>query len=266
MQDDPGALSEVVVTGLASSVRRSNLGNAVSTVTSKQLVGTTVQPTLDGALYGKFTGSNISTNSGSPGGGISIKLRGITSLVANSQPLFIVDGVYYDNSSIKPGLNIVSKAATQGSTEFQDNQSNRIADLDPEDIDRIEILKGASAAAIYGARAAAGVVLITTKRGRSGKPRIELSHSIGVQMQLRKLGVRHEAKVIAAYGNDPNPGSALSIFRAANGRVINYEDELYGNKGLMNNSRISVSGGTDRTSYYEGATHKSNEPIVKGTG
>ncbi|HYK55721.1 MAG TPA: TonB-dependent receptor plug domain-containing protein, partial [Flavisolibacter sp.] len=160
MQEEAGALSEVVVTGLASSVRRSNLGNAVSTITSKQLVGTTVQPTLDAALYGKFPGSDISANSGAPGGGITIKLRGITSFVANSQPLFIVDGVYYDNSSIKPGLNVVSKAAGQGSTDFQDNQSNRIADLDPEDIDRIEILKGASAAAIYGSKAAAGVVLL----------------------------------------------------------------------------------------------------------
>ena len=144
LQEDIGKLEEVVVTGLASTVKRSNLGNAVSSVSAKQLTGTVIQPTMDAALYGKFTGSNISANSGAPGGGISIKLRGITSLVANSQPLFIVDGVYYDNSSIVPGLNLVSKAAGQGSTTFQDNQSNRIADLDPEDIDRIEILKGAS--------------------------------------------------------------------------------------------------------------------------
>lgn len=263
MQEEAGALSEVVVTGLASSVRRSNLGNAVSTITAKQLVGTTVQPTLDAALYGKFPGSDISANSGAPGGGITIKLRGITSFVANSQPLFIVDGVYYDNSSIKPGLNVVSKAAGQGSTDFQDNQSNRIADLDPEDIDRIEILKGASAAAIYGSKAAAGVVLITTKRGQSGKPRIELSHSIGFQEQLRKLGQREwsEAKALSAFGT-----TGADLYRAANGRTFNYENELYGNKGLMNNTRVSVSGGTDKTSYYVGATRKDDEGIVKNTG
>jgi len=160
---DNTRLSEVVVTGLASSVKRSNLANAVASVTGKELVGTTVQSTVDGALYGKFTGANISANSGAPGGGISMKLRGITSLVANSQPLFIVDGVYYDNSSINAGLNVVSKAAGQGSILFQDDPSNRVADLDPQDIDRIEILKGASAAAIYGSRAAGGVVIITTK-------------------------------------------------------------------------------------------------------
>ncbi|HYH15657.1 MAG TPA: carboxypeptidase-like regulatory domain-containing protein, partial [Flavisolibacter sp.] len=164
LRPDESNLQEVVVTGIASSVRRANLANAVASVSAKELVGTTVQPTLDAALYGKFTGANISANSGAPGGGISVKLRGITSLVANSQPLFIVDGIYYDNSSILPGLNSISRAAGQGSTDFQDNQSNRIADLDPEDIERIEILKGASAAAIYGSRAAAGVVIITTKR------------------------------------------------------------------------------------------------------
>lgn len=263
MQEGTNKLEEVVVTGLASSVKRSNLGNAVSTVTSKQLVGTTVQPTLDAALYGKFTGSNISANTGAPGGGISIKLRGITSLVANSQPLFIVDGVYYDNSSINPGLNSISKAAGQGSTNFQDNPSNRVADLDPEDIDRIEILKGASAAAIYGSRAAAGVVLITTKRGKSGKPRIELSHSIGVQMQLKKLGQRqwNETKVQDAFG-----AAGVAIFKAANGQIFDYENELYGHKGLMNNTRVSVSGGNEQTSYYVGFTHKDDEAIVKNTG
>src|SRR4029079_247297 len=170
-----------------------------------------------------------------PGGGISMKLRGITSLVSNSQPLFIVDGVFYDNSSINAGLNFISKAAGQGSTNFQDNPSNRIADLDPEDIDRVEILKGASAAAIYGSRAAAGVVLITTKRGKNGKPRIELSHSIGVQMQLRKLGQRQwtQAKVQAAYG-----ATGVTLYQAANGKTYDYEDELYGNKGLMNSTRV----------------------------
>ena len=263
MQEDVGRMEEVVVTGFASSVKRSNLGNAVSTISSKQLTGITVQPTLDAALYGKFTGSNVSANSGAPGGGISVKLRGITSLVGNSQPLFIVDGVYYDNSSIVPGLNAVSKAAGQGSTDFQDNQSNRIADLDPEDIDRIEILKGASAAAIYGSRAAAGVVLITTKRGRTGKPRIELSHSIGVQMQLRKLGQRQwtEEKVIAAYG-----AARVPLYRSANGVTYDYEEELFGNKGLMNNTRVSVSGGSEQTRYYLGFTRKDDEGIVKNTG
>ncbi len=260
---DNTKLTEVVVTGLATSVKRSNLANAVASVSGKDLVGTTVQSTVDGALYGKFTGANISANSGAPGGGITVKLRGITSLVANSQPLFIVDGVYFDNSSINAGLNVVSKAAGQGSILFQDDPSNRVADLDPQDIDRIEILKGASAAAIYGSRAAGGVVIITTKRGKTGKPRIEVAHSIGVQMQLRKLGQRQwdDAKVQAAFG-----ASGTAYYVAHSKKIYDYEKELYGNNGLMNNTRVSVSGGSDRTTYYAGFTRKDDEGIVKGTG
>jgi len=260
---DNTKLNEVVVTGLATSVKRSNLGNAVASVSAKDLVGTTVQPTVDGALYGKFTGANISANSGAPGGGISVKLRGITSLVANSQPLFIVDGVYFDNSSINAGLNVISKAAGQGSILFQDDPSNRVADLDPQDIDRIEILKGASAAAIYGSRAAGGVVIITTKRGRTGKPRIEIDHSIGLQMQLRKLGQRSwdDTKVQAAFG-----ASGLAYYTANGKKIYDYEKELYGNKGLMNNTRLSISGGNEKTTYYVGFTRKDDEGIVKGTG
>ena len=263
MSADNTKMSEVVVTGLASSLKRSNLANAVSTVTAKELVGTVQQATLDGALYGKFPGANISANSGAPGGGISMKLRGITSLVANSQPLFIVDGVLFDNSSIRAGFNIVSKAAGQGSTAYQDDPSNRIADLDPEDIDRVEILKGASAAAIYGSKAAAGVVIITTKRGKSGKPRIELSHSIGKQMQLRKLGQRDwdDDKVQAAGG-----AGALADWIANDRKIYNYEDELFGRKGWMNTSRVSVSGGNEATTYYVGFTRKNDEGIVKRTG
>ena len=263
LEEDIGNLEEVIVTGLASSVRRSNLANAVSTVSAKKLTGITSQSTVDGALYGKFPGSNISANSGAPGGGISIKLRGITSLLGNSQPLFIVDGVYYDNSSIQAGLNSVSKAAGQGSDRFQDNPSNRVADLDPQDIDRIEILKGASTAAIYGARAAAGVVIITTKKGKTGKPRIEIGQSIGWQEQLNKLGQRQwdANKVLAGYG-----AGGLDIYNANGGKVYNYEDELYGNKGLMQDSRLNISGGNDRTTYYAGFTYRDDEGIVKHTG
>jgi len=263
LEEDVGNLEEVIVTGLASSIKRANLAHAVGTVSAKQLVGTTTQPTVDGALYGKFAGANISANSGAPGGGISVKLRGITSLVGNSQPLFIVDGVYYDNSSIQAGLNSVSKAAGQGSTDFQDNPSNRVADLDPEDIERIEILKGASTAAIYGARAAGGVVIVTTKKGKAGKPRIEIGQSIGWQMQLKELGQRQwdTAKVRARYG--PN---GINVFNANGGKIYNYEEELYGNNGFMSNTRLSVSGGNDKTSYYAGFTYRDDEGIVKKTG
>ena len=127
----------------------------------------------------------------------------------------------------------------------------------------MEVLKGASTAAIYGARAAAGVVMITTKKGKTGRPRVELGQSIGQQMQLKELGQRQwdTAKVRAAYGSN-----GLNIYNANNGRTYNYEEELYGNNGFLSNSRIGVSGGNDRTSYYAGFTYRDDEGIVKHTG
>lgn len=112
MPESTEALEEVVITGLATSIKRSNAANAVATISAEELIGRTPAQTLDGALSGKFPGVTVTSSSGSPGGGISIRLRGITSINGNSQPLYIIDGVYIDNSSIfSGGLNDVSNAA-----------------------------------------------------------------------------------------------------------------------------------------------------------
>ncbi len=258
-------LDEVVVTGLATTVKRANLANSVASIDARKLTGVTTQQTMDGALYGKFTGANISANSGAPGGGITVKLRGITSLTANSQPLYIIDGVYLDNSAIKAGFDVVSLSQAGGSTSVQDDPSNRIADIDPEDIERIEILKGASAAAIYGSRAGAGVVIITTKRGQAGKTRVNLSQSFGANMLLKKLGQRQwdEQKVEQFFGAAEVPNFVAA--RNA-GKIFDYEEELYGNTGFLSNSRVSVSGGDDRTKFFGGLTYKNEDGIVKNTG
>ncbi|HJW30029.1 MAG TPA: carboxypeptidase-like regulatory domain-containing protein, partial [Saprospiraceae bacterium] len=190
LNEDITRMEEVVVTGLASSVKRSNLANSVASIPGSEISGITVPVTTQGALYGKFTGVNISANSGAPGGGMSFKLRGTTSINGSSQPLFIIDGIYVDNSSINSGNNIVSKAAAGGSTNFQDDPSNRLSDIDPNDIEKIEVLKGASAAAIYGSRAAGGVVIITTKRGQAGKTRVHVQQSVGWTEILNPQGVR----------------------------------------------------------------------------
>ena len=262
MEEDVARLEEVVITGLASTVKRSNLANAVSTVSAKDLTGSTNPQTLDGALYGKLTGANIVANSGAPGGGISMRLRGVTTINGSSEPLYIIDGVYIDNSAVSPGTNNASLSRTNGEiADEQDNAANRIADLDPNDIESIEILKGASAAAIYGARANAGVVIITTKRGKEGKTNINFSQDIGFTSILNSLGQRTftEANV---------PAAQLEAFRAArdNGRLIDYEDELYGETGILSNTRISATGGTEKTKFYVGASIADEEGIVKGTG
>ena len=181
LAEDVSRLDEVVVTGLSTSVKRRNLANAVATITSKELNGTAPAQTFDAALEGKISGAYINANSGAPGGGISVKLRGVTSVYGNTQPLYVVDGVFVDNTSTSAGLNAVTSALANGATTSnQDNPSSRIADLRAEDIENIEILKGASAAAIYGSKAAAGVVIITTKRGKQGKTNISLSQDLGL--------------------------------------------------------------------------------------
>ena len=139
MMESGEALDEIVVTGLATSIKRTNSANAVASISAEDLVGTTPPSTLDGAFYGKFAGAVVNANSGAPGGGLSVKLRGATSIQGNTQPLYIVDGVYVDNSSIASGLNAVSGAAAGGNSASlaQDNATNRIADINPEDIANI---------------------------------------------------------------------------------------------------------------------------------
>ncbi len=265
LSEDVTRMEEVVISGLATSVKRSNLANSVESISASELTGITVPTNTQAALYGKFKGVNISANSGAPGGGMSFKLRGTTSISGSSQPLFIIDGIWLDNSSIPAGLNIVSKAQGGGGTSNQDNPSNRLADIDPYDIEKIEVLKGASAAAIYGSRAAGGVVIITTKKGKSGKTVVRLSQSIGFTNMLRPQGVRQwtEERVLGS-----NFASSIDLYRSAvaNDQLHDYEDELFGNTGSMYNTRLSISGGSDRTQFFIGGTYKDEEGIVQNTG
>lgn len=261
MTDVENTLDEVVVTGLATSVKRSNLANSVASIDADKLTGITSQPTMDGALYGKFKGAEIRANSGAPGGGISVRLRGVTSIFGDQQPLFIVDGVYVDNSSISLGTNIVTEAAGGGNTATnQDDASNRIADIDPEDIENIEILKGASAAAIYGSRAAGGVVIITTKKGRAGRTRVSLSQTSGILRPLRLLGTRDWTPELI---EEEFGATERAAFEQQN---FNYESELFDRTGYLNTTRLNVSGGNAKTSFFVGGTFKSEDGLVENTG
>lgn len=265
LEESSESLDEVVISGLASSVKRSNAANAVASISAEQITGTTPPPTLDGALYGKFAGALVSQNSGAPGGGLSIKLRGATSIQGNTQPLYIIDGVYVDNSSISAGLNAVSAASAGGSASNQDNPTNRIADINPDDIQNIEILKGASAAAIYGSRAAAGVVIITTKKGKAGETQFKFGQSFGWTQVTKLLGLRNynEQRVEDSFGPDAVP---LFIAARDEGRLVDYEEEIFGEKGLISKTNFSMSGGDTKTRFYAGVTHSNENGIVKNTG
>jgi len=267
MAEDIARLDEVVVTGLASGVKRSNSGNAVATISASELMGNTTPQTVDNALYGKLTGVNINANGGSPGGGVSVQMRGISTLGAgSSQPLYIIDGVYVNNSSIRNGRSQVSGATGGQSSATQDDAANRIADINPEDIERIEVLKGPSAAAIYGTRANAGVIIITTKKGVAGQSRVSFSQDIGFAQgqNFQNFDDWDVAKVNTYFGSQAQLDALAAA--EAEGRVTNWEDYFYGEKPLLLNTQLNISGGSDKTQFYVSGGILSEDGIIKNTG
>ena len=158
LQPDVAQLDEVVVTGVSSATSRKQLGNAISTVSADDISNTGTGNVL-GALSGKVMGALITQNSGDPAGGVSIRLRGASTINGSSDPLYIVDGVIVDNSS----QNVINLNADAMGTSFAAGQ-NRLVDINPNDIERIEVINGAAAAAIYGSLASNGVVQIFTKK------------------------------------------------------------------------------------------------------
>lgn len=268
MEPDVVGLDEVVVTGLASSIARENLANAVTKIDADDIAGNVDPSTLDGAMQGKLAGVDITSQSGAPGGGINVQMRGISTLGAgSSQPLYIIDGVYVNNSQISTGRSSVDGAGG-GS---QDNSANRLADLNPDEIQSLEVLKGPSAAAIYGQRANAGVVIITTKRGEGGQTRVNFSQELGTVSALNLLGVASwsEDKIDLIYGEGTDAAAReKERFNQAqqNGNLFDYEEELYGNVGLARNTQLEISGGNEQTQFFVAGGLKDEDGIIENTG
>lgn len=259
---DPLRLSDVVVTGQATAVDRRNLANAVATVSGEEVSRVSAQ-TVEQALQGKVVGASIQSNSGAPGGGMQMRLRGVTSINGSSEPLYVVDGVVLSNIAIPSNQNAVTRS-TQGSNPSltQDAQVNRIADLNPNDIENIEVLKGASASAIYGSRASNGVVIITTRRGRAGERRMNATQRIGVSKVSNTLGSRTFttlADATTAFG-----ASAANFFTP--GVVYDHEQELAGHSPMSSESVVDVSGGDADTRYFASGLWKHDGGIIDNTG
>ncbi|MBI4421400.1 MAG: TonB-dependent receptor plug domain-containing protein, partial [Gemmatimonadetes bacterium] len=183
-------LEAIVVTGQASGVERKNLANAVATVNAEQLA-TVPAVSVDQALQGKLAGATIVQSSGAPGGAGVVFLRGVTSITGAFTPLYVIDGVIASNVALPRGSNFVTQAARGSTIATQgENAVNRISDLNPNDIENIEVLKGAAASAIYGSKASNGVILITTKRGRVGAPQFSITQRFGVSAVSQLMGTR----------------------------------------------------------------------------
>ena len=267
MEPDVLRQDEVVVTGLVSTVKRRNAANAVASVSGDDLVNAPTQ-TLDQALSGQFAGVNIRRNTGAPGGGVNVNLRGQSTLTGSTQPLYVIDGVIVNNDANQSGIDVVTAATGAGSSRPQGQPTNRIGDINPNDIESIEVLKGASAAAIYGAKASNGVIIIKTKRGRGGKTKFNFSTKTGQSSLLRKMGHRvfeTYAEAEEQYGADvASLGNNASGSWAGND--FDYEEILYGETGQLTEHTLSAVGGDESTQFYLGGQYMDEGGIIKNTG
>jgi TonB-linked SusC/RagA family outer membrane protein len=255
LEEDIKNLGEVVVTAFGVKQERKALSYSVQEVKAKDIVESQ-QPNIVNALQGKVAGVQITNSGGAPGASSLILIRGGTSLSGNNQPLFVVDGIPIDNTTnVTQGTNLTAQSAPA---------SNRGIDLNPEEIESISVLKGPAAAALYGLRAASGVVVITTKKGTSGKPRISYSNSFSFdeanklpeQQSTYKQGDKGVFKPEAVTSWGPAFVSGEPIYD-------NFKD--FFQTGFSQKHDLSVSGGTDKSTFFASASHFDQKGIVKNT-
>lgn len=248
LEEDLNSLKEVVVVGYGT-MKRSDLTGAVSTVTSAA-VQQSVATTIDQVLQGRAAGVQIQSNSGAPGSSSSIRIRGISSLNGSNEPIFVIDGVIIDGSTSSVN-------------------TNPLANINPADIVSMDILKDASATAIYGSRAANGVIMITTKRGKKGDMVLNFDSYVGWQEIPKHLDLLN----LKEYGTLKNTRSDLGIVQRDNyfirpdllGEGTDWQKELF-DTALMQSYNLSASGGTENTTYALGMGYLDQEGIAIGSG
>lgn len=237
LKANDASLEEVVVMGY-STVRKTNLTGSVAKVAGAEIEN---RPNLsfDQALAGKAAGVQVSTSSGLIGAPVNIRVRGASSISSGSQPLIVMDGV----------------PLIQGDNGQLYNPTNALADINPNDIESVEVLKDASAASIYGSRASGGVLMITTKKGKSGAPRITYNSYFGYSQPARMMNVLDGPQYTSVINTmRTNAGLTAS---AANGDYngdgitdnTDWQDKVY-RKGITHDHQIGISGGSERTTYY----------------
>jgi TonB-linked SusC/RagA family outer membrane protein len=243
---DLNALQEVVVVGYGTQEKKDVTGS-VGTISGKAISSLPVA-SVDQALQGKLAGVYVSTNSGEPGGGVSIRVRGMGGFGA-SEPLYVIDGVIitYNDSN----------------TSY-----NPLATLNMADIESINVLKDASASAIYGARAGNGVVIITTKRGKEGRPRLSFDSYVGFQKVARKLDMMN-ASEYARFSNDAYAAAnqpAFSKFAnpASLGTGTNWQDAIFRTAPIQN-YQFSLSGGSDKNQYLISTGYLKQDGTIIGS-
>ena len=235
---DIKTLSEVVVVGYGTQ-RKVETTGAIASVKAEDIVQTPVTNVAQG-LQARMAGVQITQNSSAPGGNISVRVRGTNSINGTSEPLYIVDGIQISNSG---GVNEVSPLST----------------INPSDIESVEVLKDASATAIYGSRGANGVVLITTKRGQSGSTRVMYDGYYGIQEVTKTIDVL-SASEFAQLENEIYK-TAIYTDPAAEGQGVNYQDLIF-RKAPIQNHQLSISGGNDKTQLALSTNYFNQDGII----
>jgi TonB-linked SusC/RagA family outer membrane protein len=285
LEKDVLQLEGVTVTGQATTVDKRNASTAIATVSAEELMVAPAK-SIEANLSGKVVGAAIYENSGVPGGGMQIQIRGATSILGQGDPLYVVDGVIVSNQSIPGGLTSITRSGgTSNST--QDQTVNRLADLNANDVESIEVLKSAAATAIYGSRATNGVVVITTKRGKAGAPRYTVTQRVGQSRATRLLGSRHFSSYADGCGPTRSaadlatckPGSvkpwlgaspkADSIARAnctPTCKWYDWQGDLYGRTDPAFETVLTSSGGVGNTRYYGSLNDRQTKGVQINTG
>ncbi|MDR0824451.1 MAG: TonB-dependent receptor [Prevotella sp.] len=251
MEEDTKLLEEVVVVGYGT-MKRSDLTGAVTSVTS-DAISRSVPTSIDQVLQGRAAGVQVQQNSGMPGSSTSVRIRGINSLSSSNEPIYVIDGVVIDG----------------GATDQNSTNTNALANINPADIVSMDILKDASATAIYGSRAANGVIMITTKRGKKGEAAISYNGYVGWQMIPKKLDVLNlreyaaHRNVLADYGIATRNNNFVRPDLLGEG--TDWQDELF-TTAMMHNHNISISGGGDNVTYALGAGYMNQDGIAAGSG
>ena len=271
LSEEVNTLNEIVVLGSTLRGTRKELGNAVTSIKSQELIKAQA-PGITSGLQGKIAGAQISQNSGDPAGGFSIKLRGTSSILGSSDPLYVIDGVVMNNST----TNVTNLNVTPGNSNIQIGQ-NRLSDINPNDIESIEVLNGGAAAAIYGSRAANGVILITSKKGRTGTTKYTFSTSLSTNSLRKKvytnlLGKQFVNPLTAGLfpinnaSTVPTANTVNVLGRNLDTRTFDvtrhdYQDDIF-TTGVGTDTYFSLQGGDEKTKYSASLGYLKNEGIV----
>ncbi len=246
LTEEVKGLNDVVVVGYGT-VRKTDLTGSVTSLRGDKIMEMPLV-SVEQAMQGRMAGVQVQQTSGQPGAGISIRIRGVSSIAGGNEPLYVIDGLPQFNDDVRG--------------------ANGLATINPSDIESIEVLKDASATAIYGSRGANGVVMITTKSGKSGQQRVSLESSIGTQQLRKKLDLMNSAEYVdyskRFFTNSKLtfPADLANFVQTAD---TDWQDEVF-RTALFSNSSLNISGGNDMTRYFVSGGFIDQQGIVENSG